>query len=228
MEIWKGKKKAFTLSYDDGVESDIKLLDIINKYGLKGTFNLNSELIGDKGTWDFNGYKVRRLGKEEMQGLYKGHEIALHGCKHLNPTELSAEELHYEMAEDKAKLEKIFDQKIVGAAYAYGAYNDKVAEELRADGIFYARTVHSSHNFKLQENLLEFYPTCHHDDEELFALLEEFIAYEGEEPALFYLWGHSYEFDGNRNWDRLEEICKKVSGREDIFYAANQEALGAK
>lgn len=40
--MWNGKKKAVTFSFDDGVTQDIRLIEIFNKYGLKGTFNLNS------------------------------------------------------------------------------------------------------------------------------------------------------------------------------------------
>ena len=40
----KGKRKALTLSYDDGVEQDIRLIENMKQHGLKGTFNLNSGL----------------------------------------------------------------------------------------------------------------------------------------------------------------------------------------
>ena len=40
---------------------------------------------------------------------------------------------------------------------------------------------------------------------------------------MFYLWGHSYEFDDNDNWDIIETFCKKIGGREDIWYATNIE-----
>ena len=43
--MWNGKKKAVTFSFDDGVTQDIRLIEILNKYGLKGTFNLNSGLM---------------------------------------------------------------------------------------------------------------------------------------------------------------------------------------
>ena len=40
-----GKKKAFNVTYDDGVLQDIRFVELLNKYGLKGTFNLNSGLM---------------------------------------------------------------------------------------------------------------------------------------------------------------------------------------
>ena len=39
------KKKAITFSFDDGVEQDVRTIEILDKYGLKGTFNLNSGRI---------------------------------------------------------------------------------------------------------------------------------------------------------------------------------------
>ena len=44
MRLKDGKTKVLTLSYDDGVVQDIRLIEIMNKYGLKGTFNINSAL----------------------------------------------------------------------------------------------------------------------------------------------------------------------------------------
>ena len=37
-----GAYKVVTLSYDDNVEEDVRLVEIMKKHGLKGTFNLNS------------------------------------------------------------------------------------------------------------------------------------------------------------------------------------------
>lgn len=51
--------KAVTFSYDDGVTQDIRLVEILNRYGLKATFNLNSELLGKDGCLDILGKKYR-------------------------------------------------------------------------------------------------------------------------------------------------------------------------
>ena len=37
-----GKLKAVTFSYDDGMTQDIRLIELLNKYNLKCTFNINS------------------------------------------------------------------------------------------------------------------------------------------------------------------------------------------
>ncbi len=219
-------KKAITFSYDDGVEQDIRLLEILNKFGLKATFNLNTGLDFDHGTWRYDDlFDVHRLNLEEAIKLYNGHEIAVHGSKHCCLTELTSDELNNELAKDAEEIERLFGEKPVGMAYAYGVYNEQVVEKLRELGIKYGRTVVSSYSFDEQSELLTFRPTCHHDDERLFELAEKFLSLETDKPQIFYIWGHSYEFDGKQNWDRFERFCKLVSGKKDIFYGTNRQVL---
>lgn len=224
---WAKKyKKAVTFSYDDGVQQDIRLLEILNKYGLKCTFNLNTGLDYNHGTWCYDDrFDVHRLNLDEVYNLYNGHEIAVHGRKHLCLTKLSNDELQEELAYDASEIERIFGEKPVGMAYAYGAYNGNVIDKLREMGIQYGRTVEPSYNFDEQSNLLMFRPTCHHDDEKLFELAERFIELKPEKPQIFYIWGHSYEFDGKQNWNRFERFCKFISGKDDIFYGTNRQVL---
>ena len=37
--------KRLTFSYDDGVTQDRRLVPLLNRYGMKATFNINSELL---------------------------------------------------------------------------------------------------------------------------------------------------------------------------------------
>lgn len=225
MNWTKNYKKALTFSYDDGVVPDLKLLEIFNKYGMKCTFNLNYGLGADTGTWEYNGKTVSRLNLAENVAAYAGHEIACHALTHQNLVTISAEEVRKEMLEDREGLTKLFGKRPVGMAYPYGTFNDDVVELLRELDFKYARTVCESNNFDVQTDLLRFVPTCHHDNARLFELAEEFLALETDEPKIFYIWGHSYEFMGNENWDRIEKLCRMLSGRDDIFYGTNAEVL---
>ena len=110
-------------------------------------------------------------------------------------------------------------------AYPFGTYNDTVVDIARACGIRYSRTVERTGNFGLPEEPLTLNPTCHHNDADVMDLINRFLASDSEEPQLFYLWGHSYEFDVDQNWDRMEEILKKLSGHDEIFYGTNREVL---
>lgn len=224
MEWTRCFRKALTLSYDDGIESDVRLVELLNRYGVKCTFNLNSGL-GSDSCWDYKGFQVRRLDLPDAALLYKGHEIAVHGRTHAAPSQLAPDELYAEFSEDIRALTRLFGTKPVGMAYPYGDYNDAVVETLCGLGLQYGRTVEPSHDFAVQSDLMRFRPTCHHEDEMLPTLIEQFLAYDGDAPAIFCLWGHSYEFDGSRNWDAFERTLERLAGRDDVFYGTNAQVL---
>lgn len=217
-----GKKKAFTMSYDDGVRQDIAFLYIINKYGLKCTFNLSSGRFSSSGMW--TSVPTNRLSEEISKTLYCGHEIAVHSLTHPNLTKLSKEDIMKEIKEDKENLSRIAGYPVRGMAYPMGAYNDEIIECLKECGIVYARTVKSTYSFELPENLLTLHPTCKHTAENVFTLLEEFKNTDTE-LALFYLWGHSYEFDTDNNWYLLEDIAKKAVEVHDCWFATNIDII---
>ena len=223
--MWNGKNKALSFSYDDGVEMDRRLVEIFNRYGMKCTFNLNSGIMTPESSWVNNGVVIRRMPAEGLPELYKGHEIAAHCVTHADLTKLDAEAARNEVADDKAALEKLFGSEIRGMAYPYGAYNDETVQIIEECGIRYCRTVNDTHSFRQPADLLRFGATCHHRYEGLFDLLDEFLRYEGEEPAAFIVWGHSYEFAVNDNWERIEKFCELAAGHDDIFYGTNSELL---
>lgn len=219
--------KAVTFSYDDAVESDKKLLEIFNKYNMKGTFNINSGMIDGPYMWQYKDFEVCRMNSKniDLKELYRGHEVAVHGTKHLWPSKLSESEMKEEFLDDKNALEKYFGCEITGMAYAFGDYNDTVVEYLKKIGLRYARGIVSNHSFDLQSDLLRFQPTCHHNDEKLMELCEQFIKSESDRPQLFYVWGHSYEFDADDNYDVIESFCKELSGRDDIYFGTNTDVF---
>ena len=70
----QGKTKAFNITYDDGILQDVRFVALMNKYGLKGTFNLNSQLMEQEFEWVHpNGMIVKRLSTEAVLHLYDGH-----------------------------------------------------------------------------------------------------------------------------------------------------------
>ena len=219
-----GRAKAVTFSYDDGVKADGRLIDIFNKYGLKATFNLNS-LLFDCECWH------GRMDERQTYSTYfnQPHEIALHGARHIFLNKVPLPEAVNEIVQNRVYLENKFSRIVRGMAYAYNGYSDEIIKVLPALGVAYARTTESSHGFALPEDFLRWNPTCHHADAELSSLTKKFLSAspEGEfkhrEPLLFYIWGHSYEFDDGDNWNIIEELAKTLSGREDIWFATNME-----
>ncbi len=226
-----GLSKAFTLSYDDGLKTDIRFVNKINEYGLKCTFNLTK----------IHENSQTALTKDEVCELIlsKGHEIAVHGYNHraegvIRPTEGILDVLNSRIA-----LETTFGIIVRGMAYPdsgiivlnNGVTVERIKNYLMDADIVYARTLGGDNNsFAIPADWHAWMPTCHHDNEKLFDYLDEFLSidlskiYPGRRTAkLFYLWGHSHEFESNNNWQRLDDICEKVSRKDDIWYATNME-----
>ena len=215
-----GKAKALTLSYDDGVIHDRRLIEIMQKNGIKGTFNINSASMG----------VVERLDRQACLDLYtdSGMEVAIHGNGHQFPNALYGIEIYKEFVPDKENLEEMFGGVIRGCAYAHGRYSDEVVEVLKQIGVAYARTTETTKTFELPTDWLRLKPTCHHYEPTLNELVEKFVQFDhsterNKRPFLFYVWGHSYEFNRQDNWNIFEEFCEKVGGKEDVWYATNIE-----
>lgn len=229
--MWNGKKKAVTFSFDDGVTQDIRLIQILNKYGLKGTFNLNSALFGLKGCLNRNGLDVNhtKVNADEVRSIYAGHEVAVHTLTHPNLTEQNEPTIIHQVERDRELLSSLCGYEVVGMAYPCGGVNndDRVAEVIRKNtGVRYARTITSTHSFAKQENLLRFNPSVYCVEEALDTFVDEFLASDSAEDQLLYIWGHSYEMDaGYITWEKFESVCEKLSRRTDIFYGTNREVL---
>lgn len=225
MRFPEGRARALTLSYDDGVEQDVKLIDMMNQYGLKGTFNLNSGLYNQGETYAA-GAIHRRMTEKQVTDTYlsSGHEIAVHSLTHPFLEKLPVHLAVQEIIKDRENLEKQFDTIVRGMAYPFGTFSDTLVEALRACGIVYARTVNTTNDFRIPGDWLRLTATCHHNSPLLQELADKFLQDRVPYgPYLFYLWGHSYEFEANNNWDVMEDFAKKVGNREDIWYATNIE-----
>lgn len=230
MKDFYGKKKAITFSYDDGVTQDERLISLFNKYGLKCTFNVNSGYLGHPGELLREGVHVRhdKIAPDRLRAVYEGHEVATHSVTHPYLTRLSDEEVIREIEEDRIRLSELLGYEVVGHAYPMGDCDRRVADLLRDHtGVKYARTVTSTHNFDIQTDMHLFNPTVYHHREmdEMFRLGEEFLSLKTDEPKLFYIWGHAYEFDIHNDWKRFEEFLEMMSGRDDIFYGTNEQCI---
>ena len=205
-----GLSKALTLSYDDGIDDDIRLIEIMKRYGLKGTFNLNTGTYATKENYAKGdrsyGY---RMTYEQVSKLYaqEGIEPALHSLTHPFLETLPKAQVAYEIVKDRDNLEKQFGTIVRGMAYPFGTYSDDVVRVLEDCGICYCRTVKNTRKFDLPTDWLRLNPTCHHNDPLLFDMVKQFTESapaEIRQPWLFYVWGHSYEFPRDNTWDRIE------------------------
>ena len=226
-----GRSRALTFSYDDAPREDLRLAEIFDRYGVKATFNLNSANIGKEGRLTAEEIRTRLLGK--------GHEIAVHGAHHRAPGKLRPVEGIRDVLDCRLGLEREFGIIVRGMAYpnagirhmSPGVSYEKIRQYLTELDIAYSRTLAGDNDsFFLPEDWYAWTPSAHHDNPAIFDYIDRFLALTPETrrgdngmPRLFYIWGHSFEFSMHDNWNRMEEICARLSGNDDIWYATNME-----
>ena len=216
------KTRAVTFSYDDGDLSDRDMIAILNRYGMKATFNLNAGRIVDH---------PQRVQFEDFEEVYRGHEIASHTFTHPHLNNLDLGGIAYQIVKDRELLEEAVQKPVQGFAYPYGLKQEfpDMVNCLKCCGLRYARTIRNSHRFVLPEDFLRWDPTCHHEDPEFDQLADKFFKPDDlEHPwriklKLFFIWGHSREFNGN--WELLDRICRRLANKENVWYATNGEIV---
>ena len=242
-------KKYVTLSFDDGIQQDKKVISVLKEYGLTGcTFNLNFGLagekrcigrIGDVGFMEKQGELFRdgcfikytshsRIPADEIRQVYEGFEIAAHGMYHRTAVGLTETELQEELLQDMQALSQLAGTPVTGVAFAGGMYNKRVVDFLRKNKVVYARGVQKTGSFRFPADPLLWKPTCSILSKELFSIVDRFIQADVEEDILLYVWGHAYEFDyGSRlgNWDRLRTFCERITEHPELISLTNGEII---
>ena len=212
-----GKTKIFNATYDDGVLQDVRFVALLNKYNLKGTFNLNSGLMESEFEWTHeSGMVIKRLSIEKAVPLYQGHEIACHTLTHPYMHDLSESEILHELQEDKANLEKLFGREVKGFAVPFDYYSGRIENCVRQCGFSYARISQESRSFAPQTDYFNWKATVFHTDPELEQLTRQFIESD-EELAIFQIVGHSYDLDVENMWDRIENVFRMIAAHKEIL-----------
>ncbi len=226
--------KYITLSFDDGTVQDRRFVALLNQYGLKCTFNLNSGLFSTKHEITHEGIRVchDEIEAEEVATLYRGHEVAAHTVTHPNLLKCTEQQVIREVREDALALGELVGCKIVGMAYPGGPYfNRETIRIIRENtDIVYARAVGSHFTLEMPKDLMAWYPSVYLHPRELeraYALTDALLAYEGEEDRLLYLWGHSFELDKFALWEETERLFAHMSGHDTVMYVTNREVAGA-
>ena len=191
---------------------DRKLIEIFNKYGIKGTFHLNT------GIMPVDENRIQ-LGSKE---LYKGpRSIVPYKLPTIERCPL--DQVVQQVIEDRKALRR--SHPVRGLSYPNGSYSKDIINLLPACGIEYSRVVGSTDDFAFPDNFLEWKSTCHHGHN-LMQNAERFAdLHKTQYLYMMYVWGHSYEFDRDNSWDLIEGFCKFIGGRDDIWYATNIETL---
>lgn len=231
-------KKFFTLSFDDGVLQDARVLEILRKYDAYcATFNINTALCGlDNSDFIKWAYKcptlthIRFTEDDIKGGLYDGFELAVHTLHHpsLKAYDDNPATIRNEICGDAENIERLCGSYPVGMAWpgGDGDYTDITVRHVYENTpIRYARGSTSTYGFGLPEKFLKWYPTCSFFDARAFELMEEFLSAKPKEDMLFYVWAHSYEFDlpGAKSYDEFEEFIRRITEAEDVALLTNGE-----
>ena len=212
-----GKPKAFNATYDDGVLQDVRFVDLLNKYHLKGTFNLNSGLMEKEFEWVHEkGFVVKRLSKDKAISLYQGHEVACHTLTHPYMDHLSEAEILYELQADKKNLEKLFGREIRGFAVPFEYYSELIENCVKQSGFSYARISEESRSFTPQKDYYKWKTTIFHTVDSLVDIVQQFMDTD-EELALLQIVGHSYDLDAENMWDKMESVFLRIASQNDIL-----------
>ena len=205
----QGKRYAMTMSFDDGCY-DEKLIKIFNKYGIKGTFHLNSDILGDK--------------ISQIAEIYKGHEVSCHGANHRTLKYIPIQGIYKEIFRDRKNLEEQVGYPVVGMSYACSVYTDEIISALRSMGIVYSRTTESTDDYHIPNDFMKWHPTCHYKKciskgEDFLKSMDGWFGY----PKLLYVWGHGHEVQRYGDWQMIEDFCKMMSNNPRLWYATNIE-----
>lgn len=220
-----GKTRAFTVSYDDGVLQDVRLVELLNKYGIVGTFNLNSELMRREFEWTHeSGMAVRRLSERDARELYNGHEIASHSLTHPYFEGKDRAFVLREMGEDRYNLERLFGRRVTGFAAPFDYWSPLMADCARVCGFEYARISEMSYSYEPPADYYSWRPGIFHLDGGLDAFVDGFLETDTE-LALCQIVGHSYDLDAAGMWDRLENILRRVTRCPDVAFMSTIDAV---
>lgn len=240
----------FTTSWDDGDILDIRLANLLSRYGIKGTFYITKN------------YRPDRLSESDIRNISKEHEIGAHTLTHPDLRTLTPEKLREEISGSKQWLEGVLNSEILLFCYPRGFYNDTVVTAVKNAGFLGARTTQhgsvSSINdpFQIPTSVQVYpFPFRKIDSKHFYwsKLFEPFIqrsralkvigvsfffmtswlrsttaAFDAAQKNgnTFHLWGHSWEIEKYNMWNDLEKFLRYVAKNQNCKNVTNRETIG--
>ena len=199
----------FLLSFDDGTIYDRRFVELLNKYNIKGTFNLNSGL--EDFVWYYEDtFPVRRQILSEVGDLYRGHEIASHSLHHHWLNTLTPPQISREIGEDCERLKKLFHLEEIGFGVPFTACDEREIRIIRKF-VRYIRLSEFSETFVLPKDPYHIPIHALYNDPDIREKIARF-AENNLENALFVMAGHSYELEVLNHWAYMEELLQFLSG----------------
>ena len=199
--------KYFLLSFDDGTIYDRRFVELLNRYRMKGTFNLNSGL--EDFVWYYEDrFPVRRQILSEVGDLYRGHEIASHSLHHHWLNTLTPPQISREIGEDCERLKKCFGLEEIGFGVPFTACGEREIRIIRKL-TRYIRLSEFAESYELPQDPYHILIHGLYNDADIREKIAAF-AESDPEDSLFVMAGHSYELEVLDHWDYIENLLQYI------------------
>lgn len=199
--------KFFLLSFDDGTIWDARFVELLNRYGVKCTFNLNSGL--EDFVWQYEDrFPIRRQRLAETVQQYRGHEVASHSLHHHWLNTLTPPQISREIGEDCETLKEIFGLEEIGFGVPFTACDEREIKIIRKF-VRYIRLSAFSDSFALPEDPYHIPIHGLYNDPDIREKIARFAENELED-SLFVMAGHSYEFEVLGHWEYIEDLLNYI------------------
>ena len=200
--------KYFLLSFDDGTVYDHRFVNLLNQYGIKGTFNLNSGL--EDFVWYYEDkFPVRRQILSETVEQYRGHEIASHSLHHHWLNTLTPPQISREIGDDCEALKRLFGVAQIGFGVPFTACGEREIKIIRKFAR-YIRLSEFAESFAIPKDPYHIPIHALYNDPDIREKLNRF-AENDLEDSLFVMAGHSYELEVLDHWEYMEQLLQFIS-----------------
>ena len=204
-------RKILIFSFDDGTVYDKRFVALLNKYGVRATFNLNSGL--EDFVWQFEDrFPIRRQILAETVAQYRGHEVASHSLHHHWLNTLTPPQLRREVEEDAETLKELFGLREIGFGVPFTACEEREIRIIQKY-VRYIRLSAFSDSFTLPEDPYHIPIHGLYNDPDIYEKLARFS--QSDLPvSLFVMAGHSYEFEVFDHWQFIEDMIQYICAQD--------------
>lgn len=231
-----------TTSWDDGYVLDLRIADLLAEHHLQGTFYIPK--MAERGV----------MSAPQIREIAAAFEVGAHTLHHVELPTVDDRRARQEIHGSKAWLEDITGKPCLMFCFPRGRFQRRHLSFVREAGYVGARSVElvSLDCPRLQAGLAVMPTTVQVYTHPLLDYLRNFVkrrAYRNlwmyvrygrsldwprlarslyavvrQQGGVFHLWGHSWEIEDRRQWQRLEEVFAFLGQfREEACYVTNSE-----
>lgn len=239
-----------TTSWDDGTADDVRVSELLDKYGLKGTFYVCPKTRQGKAV----------LTEDQIRKIARTHEIGAHTMTHPHLTKIPLDEALQEIARSKEWVEKVTGAPCIMFCYPYGDYSQEVQALVQQAGFSGARTTEAlcflhDDNFALPTTLqvrpfpwrgeyskwwhrldplgplryryksLKQLGIAHSSMSSWLELAKALVQKAQKNGGHVHIWGHSSEVEKLNMWSDLEKLFQFIANESDATPAVNSALI---